>query len=150
MNTKKIIIIVLSILVISAVSWKVYDYKTNTRNYSTGIYERDINYISNTNSSADRFITTLHEQLSENPDNSKLLTKLGAAYIQKARESNDPEFYSLADDVLNRAIKNEPDNFLAMAELGSVYLSRHHFKEALELSQKALSFNLRMNMNCKG
>ncbi|MBK8549689.1 MAG: tetratricopeptide repeat protein [Ignavibacteria bacterium] len=141
MNTKKIIIIVLSILVISAVSWKVYDYKTNTRNYSTGIYERDINYISNTNSSADRFITTLHEQLSENPDNSKLLTKLGAAYIQKARESNDPEFYSLADDVLNRAIKNEPDNFLAMAELGSVYLSRHHFKEALELSQKALSFN---------
>ncbi len=103
--------------------------------------ESDLNYISNTNSSADKFITTLQEDLVNNPGNSKLLTKLGAAYIQKARESNDPEFYSLADDVLNRALKKDPDNFLAMSELGSVYLSRHHFKEALELAQKALIIN---------
>ena len=141
MNYKKITIIVLAVLIIAAISWKVYDYKTNTRNYSTGIYESEINYITNSNSYADKFITTLQEQLISYPDNSKLLTKLGAAYIQKARESNDPEFYSLAEDVLNRAIKRDPDNFLALAELGSVYLSRHHFKEALELSQKALTLN---------
>ncbi len=140
---KKIIIISLSVLVIVAVSWKIYDYKTNTREYSTGMYENDIAYLSNgnVNSSADKFITTLQEQLVTYPDNSKLLIKLGAAYIQKARESYDPEFYSLAEDVLNRAIKNEPDNFLAMSELGSVYLSKHHFKDALELGQKALQLN---------
>lgn len=141
MNYKKITIIVLAVIVISAVSWKVYDYRSNTKNYSTGMYESEINYISNSNSSADKFITTLHEQLAVYPGNSKLLTKLGAAYIQKARESNDPEFYSLAEEVLNRAIKTEPGNFLAMAELGSVYLSRHHFSEALELAQKALDIN---------
>jgi len=140
-NKKKIIIIVLAVVVISSITWKLYDYNKNKTKYASGIYDSDINYLSNTNSSPDRFITTLQEQLSSNPDNSKLLTKLGAAYIQKARESNDPEFYKLAEDVLERAIEKESGNFLAMAELGSVYLSRHHFKEALELSQKALEIN---------
>ncbi|MDQ3021211.1 MAG: tetratricopeptide repeat protein [Bacteroidota bacterium] len=138
---KKIIIISLALIVITAVSWKVYDYKTNKKNYSTGIFEKDINYITTTNSSADKFITTLQEQLVNNPDNSNLLTKLGAVYIQKARESNEPEFYSLAENVLERAIEREPENFLAIAELGSVNLSRHNFKEALELGNKALSLN---------
>ncbi len=141
MNRKKIIIVTSAVIIFFAVAWKIYDYKTNTKNYSTGIYENDINYINNTNSSADRFITTLQEQLISNPDNSSLLIKLGAAYIQKARETYDPEFYALGEDVLNRAIKKEPDNFLAMAELGSIYLSRHHFKEALDLGQKALEIN---------
>lgn len=138
---KKIIIISLAALVIAAVVWKVYDYKKNTKNYATGINEKEINYLRMTNSSADKFITTLQEQLVSYPDNSNLLTKLGAAYIQKARESNEPEFYSLAENVLNRAIEREPENSLAIAELGSVYLSRHNFNEALELGNKALSLN---------
>lgn len=138
---KKIVIIILSVFIIAMVIWKVYDYYGNKSKYATGIYETDLNYIRNTNSSADRFISTLNEQLSENPESSVVLTKLGAAYIQKARESNDPEFYSMAEDVLKRAIKNQEDNFLAIAELGSVYLSRHHFKEALELAQKAIELN---------
>lgn len=112
MNYKKITIIVLAVIVISAVSWKVYDYRSNTKNYSTGMYESEINYISNSNSSADKFITTLHEQLAVYPGNSKLLTKLGAAYIQKARESDKYEFYSIAEEVLNRAIKLNPEIFL--------------------------------------
>jgi len=141
MNKKKIIIIVLIVAAISSISWKVYDYSKNKKKYAIGIYDNDVNYLSNTNSSPDRFITTIQEQLSENPDNYKLLTKLGAAYIQKARESNDPEFYDLAEDALERAIDMDESNFLAMAELGSVYLSRHHFKEALDLSQKALEIN---------
>ena len=138
---KKITIIILSVLILTLVSWKVYDFKKNKSEYSKGIYESNLNYISNTNSSADRFISSLKEQLTENPGNSKLLTKLGAAYIQKARESNDPEFYSLAEDILERAIKNDKANFLALSELGSVCLSRHQFKEALELSQQALVLN---------
>lgn len=138
---KKILIIVLSVFIVSLVTWKVYDYNSNKSKYATGVYETDLNYIRNTNSSADRFISTLKEQLSENPENSQILTKLGAAYIQKARETNDPEFYSMSEDVLKKALKNQEDNFLAMAELGSVYLSRHQFKEALEMSQKALVLN---------
>ena len=138
---KKILILVLSVFVIGLVSWKIYDYKTNKSDYSAGLYEDRIGYQSNTNSSADRFISTLQEQLKESPDNSKLLTKLGASYIQKARESNNPEYYSKAENVLKRAMENDKENFLAMAELGSVNLSRHHFKEALELSQKALALN---------
>ncbi len=138
---KKITIIILSVLILTLVSWKVYDFSKIKSEYSKGIYESNLNYISNTNSSADRFISSLKEQLSDNPGNSKLLTKLGAAYIQKARESNDPEFYSQAEDILERAINNDKTNFLALSELGSVCLSRHHFTEALELSKKALELN---------
>lgn len=143
MNKKKIIITGLIILTIfvSALSFYNYNYKKDRTNYSTGIYDNEINFISNTNNSADRFITTMQEELINYPDNSKVLVKLGAAYIQKARETNDPEFYSLAEEVLNRALKLDPENFMAKSELGSVYLSRHHFKEALELGQKAIEIN---------
>lgn len=140
MTKKKIIFIFLAVVVIAALALKLKDYKGETKK-STGNTDNDINNISNTTTSADKFITNLKEQLVVNPNNSKLLTKLGAAYIQKARESNDPEYYSLAEDVLERSLKGEPENFLAMAELGSVYLSRHNFKEALDLSQKALVLN---------
>lgn len=138
---KKIIIINLAIIVLAAISWKVYDYSKNKTKYSSGSNEKEIYLLNNSNTSADKYITTFQEQLVINPSNSNLLTKLGAAYIQKARESNDPEFYSLAESVLERAIKNEPDNFLAIAELGSVNLSKHNFKEALNLGQKALDIN---------
>lgn len=141
MNKKKIIITGLIILTILVSALSFYNYKKAGTIYSTGIYDSEINFISNTNNSADRFISTLQEELIENPDNSGVMVKLGAAYIQKARETNNPEFYSLAEDVLDRALKKEPDNFMAMAELGSVYLSRHLFKEALELGQKAIEIN---------
>lgn len=137
---KKIILIFVFVIIAAITFFKIYGSKKD-KNNSEGIFDADINYISNTNSSADRFITTIQEQLITNPDNSNLLTKLAAAYIQKARESNDPEYYLLAEDVLSRAIKINEQNFLALAELGSVNLSRHHFKEALELSRKALEIN---------
>jgi tetratricopeptide (TPR) repeat protein len=141
MNLKKISILIISVMVIAAVAWKVYDHQTNKKNYLTEINEKEILVLDNIYTSSDKNITTFKELLVENPDNGVLLTKLGAAYIQKARESGDPEFYVNAEDVLNRAIKIDPENFLAIAELGSVNLSRHNFKEALELSQKALEIN---------
>ncbi|MBK9333346.1 MAG: tetratricopeptide repeat protein [Ignavibacteria bacterium] len=138
---KKILITTSLLIILILITWKVFDFNSDEQIFSAGLYDSDINYISNTNSSADRYIATLKEQIIESPGNSNLLTKLGAAYIQKARETYDPEYYSMAEDVLNRSIEIQPDNFLSLAELGSVKLSRHHFIEALELSQKALQIN---------
>ncbi|MBK8983863.1 MAG: tetratricopeptide repeat protein [Ignavibacteria bacterium] len=138
---KKILITTTLLIILFLITWKVFDFNTDDQVLSAGLYDSDINYISNTNSSVDRYISTLKEHLNESPDNSNLLTKLGAAYIQKARETYDPESYSMAEDVLNRSIEIQPDNFLSIAELGSVKLSRHHFSEALALSQKALQIN---------
>lgn len=141
MKIKIVILTVIIVAIVLSAFIFMKNSKGSDQNFSTGIYDNSINYVSNTNSSADRFISTLREQLIEYPDNTNLLTKLGAAYIQKARETNDPEFYDLAEDVLDRAIQNNPDNFLAIAELGSVNLSRHNFKQALELSNEAIRLN---------
>jgi hypothetical protein len=84
---KKIVIIILSVFIIAMVIWKVYDYYGNKSKYATGIYETDLNYIRNTNSSADRFISTLNEQLSENPESSVVLTKNLAQLIFKKLEN---------------------------------------------------------------
>lgn len=138
---KKIFIISSVIIVLSLITWKVFDKNTEQTVSPQGIYDNDINYISNTNSSADRYISILKEQLTEAPENTNILNKLGAAYIQKARETNDPEYYASAENVLNRSLDLQQENFLAYAELGSVKLSRHHFREALELSEKSLTQN---------
>lgn len=138
---KKIIITSSVLIILTFISWKVFDKNTDQTISPQGIYDNDINYISNTNSSADRYISALKEQLIEAPENINILNKLGAAYIQKARETNDPEYYASAENVLNRSIDLQQENFLAYAELGSVKLSRHHFREALELSEKSLTQN---------
>ncbi|MEO8666230.1 MAG: tetratricopeptide repeat protein [Ignavibacteria bacterium] len=140
MKKKKLLIVLSAVVLITVVFFIAKDYKAGTQKNS-GLPDNEAGIISNTGTSADKFITTFKEQLVLNPDNSGLLTKLGAAYIQKARESNDPEYYAMAEDVLERAVDEQEDNFLAIAELGSVYLSRHHFKEALDQSQKALELN---------
>jgi tetratricopeptide (TPR) repeat protein len=64
-------------------------------------------------------------------------SKLGLAYLQKAREVGDPSYYSKAEGVLNKAIELDPQNVEAMGGLGSLALSRHQFEQGLEWGQKA-------------
>lgn len=141
MSIQKIIIIGLSVLIIAAVVWKVYDYRTNTKIYSKSNYESELNIQINSPSSPDKLITSFQENLLSYPENSKLLTKLGAAYIQKAKDSNEPEYLSQAENVLKKAIELERDNFFAIALLGTVNQTRMKFKDALELGQRAFEMN---------
>ena len=141
MNLKKITILFIAGFIIASVSWKVYDYQTNKKNYNTEINEKEILILDNLYVSSDKNITSFKELLTENPDNADLLIKLSAAYILKANETGDPEYYTLAEESLNKIIKNDPENFPAYAMLGAVYNLRNQFIKASEFALRSLEIN---------
>lgn len=88
----------------------------------------------------DRTIAALQGDLAEQ-ESARGYSALGVAYLQKARETGGPTYYSQAEDVLERALELEPNNFDATTSLGALALSRHEFEEALSLGLQAKELN---------
>lgn len=63
--------------------------------------------------------------------------ELAAAYIQKARESGDPSFYSRADGVLQRALARGPQDPAELTEAAALAAGRHDFRAAERLARRA-------------
>ncbi len=84
-------------------------------------------------------ITELQAAVKIRPDDGGLVARLGLAYLQRARETGDPSFYTRADELLRRARTLEPSSLDAVVGLGSLALSRHEFQQALQLGQEAVS-----------
>ena len=89
-------------------------------------------------STTDTYIESLQLKLRRNPNDAETLSQLGAAYLQKTRETGDPTYYSKAEDVLNQALTLDPENPDTLRGLASVALARHDFQSGLWLAQKAL------------
>jgi tetratricopeptide (TPR) repeat protein len=89
----------------------------------------------------DQLVWDYQEKVRADPTNLDARATLGAAYIQKARESGDPSYYAKAEAVLDEALRMDPANVDALIGKGSLALTRHHFREALELGQRARSLN---------
>ena len=85
----------------------------------------------------DRTIAGMQTRVRKDPSDYLAFTRLGIAYLQKARETNDPSYYGLAEDALNRALALSPGYYDALAAFGSLELSRHEFATALEWGRKA-------------
>lgn len=64
-------------------------------------------------------------------------TRLGAAYIQKARETGRLEYYDEAERHLRRSLDLQR-NFEALHWLAVVHLNRHQFREALPYAREAV------------
>jgi len=64
-------------------------------------------------------------------------TELAAAYIQKARESGDPSYYSRADGVLKRALERGPADPAELTEAAALAAGRHDFRAAERLARRA-------------
>lgn len=62
---------------------------------------------------------------------------LGAAYLQKARETGDPTDYPRAEAALNQALAIAPENVDALSARGELALARHQFAEALTWAERA-------------
>lgn len=73
------------------------------------------------------------------PKDAQSLTLLGLAYQQRARETGDPAYDVKTDGVLRSALAATPGYMLATSALGSLALSRHEFRTALELGRQALA-----------
>ena len=63
-----------------------------------------------------------------------IYARLGAAYIQKARETDRLSYYSEAEKYLLRSLEFQR-NFEALYWLNSVYLAQHRFPEALHMAE---------------
>lgn len=76
-------------------------------------------------------------QVRANPYSAEALDNLGLAYQQSARETGDPTYYTKSGQALSRALQLSPHDLLATSGLGSLALSRHRFREALVLGERA-------------
>src|SRR3954447_1954069 len=83
----------------------------------------------------------LQSRLALHPSNARLQGDLGIAYLQRARETNDPSYYTKAHTLLNRSLGRDPRGIDATIGEGSLALSYHDFREALRLGQGALALS---------
>ncbi len=113
--------------------------KENTK--LRGVMGGRLGYVSKTNTNVDKYISEIGYRLVENPESSSLHNMLGAAYLQKARETGDASFYSDAEKHLENAIELDDKNYEALYQMGSLCLSRHKFSEALEWGRKSEAIN---------
>ncbi len=85
----------------------------------------------------DSTIARFQARLKQQPDDARALTQLGGAYLQKARETGDPSYYGRAEAVLKQALARNSSDIDALGFMGSLALSRHQFREALQWGEKA-------------
>jgi tetratricopeptide (TPR) repeat protein len=85
----------------------------------------------------DQQIWDMQERVRTDPQNAQARAILGAAYLQKARETGDPSYYGKADQVLDQALAIAPNQLDALVVKGTLSLARHQFREALALGERA-------------
>jgi tetratricopeptide (TPR) repeat protein len=89
----------------------------------------------------DQVIQFYQARAAKDRDNPSNYSGLGAAYIQKTRETGDVTYYDLAEKALKQALKLRPDDRIVTTvttRLALVSLSKHQFRDALVYAQKAL------------
>ena len=82
-------------------------------------------------------IAELQETLRDDPSNVAAYTALGASYLQRARETSDPAYYSRAEQAFDAARRLSPTDADAVIGLGTLALARHDFSRGLELGLEA-------------
>jgi tetratricopeptide (TPR) repeat protein len=91
----------------------------------------------------DDLIRSYQARVARRPGDLRSYARLGQAYILKARETGDPQYFDLADKALARCLELGPDPATATratSDLAIVQMARHQFREALATAQKALTF----------
>jgi tetratricopeptide (TPR) repeat protein len=84
-------------------------------------------------------ITVAQQRLHTVPGDYVTWAELGSAYIEKARVSADPGYYSKAEGALRRSLQLRPhDNATALIGLGALANARHDFAHARDLADQAL------------
>lgn len=84
-------------------------------------------------------LAALEERLRKSPGDPDVGARLGIAYLQLARETNDAAAYGRADQLLRSTLERAPDSLDATLGAGSLALARHRFREALRLGRRGLA-----------
>ncbi len=94
-----------------------------------------------TNASTDQVVGNLQGHLRTADTDWRAYSMLGLAYLQKARETGDPLYYSKAEAALGKALQLEPEDYTAVSAMGALALARHQFAAALEWGTRARQIN---------
>ncbi len=90
----------------------------------------------------DQTIVTLQENLRSNDQDWRSFASIGLAYLQKARLTADPSYYSKAEEALRRSLElGDDDNYQALLGMSVLAAARHDFEGALRWSRRARSAN---------
>ena len=90
----------------------------------------------------DRIIRRMQSLVARNPKEPRSYAGLGAAFLQRARETGDVEDFQLAEQALNKSMDMLSTDLSATAPLATmaeVCMGEHRFEDALSYAQKALA-----------
>lgn len=90
----------------------------------------------------DRMIRELQSRVALNPKDARLYARLGAAFLQRARETGNVEDFQLAGQALDRAIEMLSGDLSAttpLAAMAEVCMGEHRFEDASKYAEKALA-----------
>jgi tetratricopeptide (TPR) repeat protein len=90
----------------------------------------------------DRLIRSLQSRVKMYPQDYAGYDQLGAAYIQKGRETGDATYYELAKASLGKSldlVNNDPAAASAKTHMAVVAMAEHRFEDALKWSEDALA-----------
>jgi tetratricopeptide (TPR) repeat protein len=82
-------------------------------------------------------IETLQRAARESPGSAGGYALLGDAYLQRARETGDPSFYTRADRSYGAALRRDPRDLTALIGAGTLANTRHDFSQGLRLGLEA-------------
>jgi tetratricopeptide (TPR) repeat protein len=89
----------------------------------------------------ERAIPVLQEKLKQNGSSPEWNTALGNAYLQKARETGDPSYYTKAEALFERALATNSSYIDALVGTASLAMSRHEFEMAKEIAEQAVKLD---------
>jgi tetratricopeptide (TPR) repeat protein len=92
-------------------------------------------------SSPDQSIQREQYKLRRNSRDAGAYHRLGDAYAQKARETGDLSYLTLAEQALRKALEITPGNAGAARHLAYVFSTRHEFVEAAAQARKAIELD---------
>jgi tetratricopeptide (TPR) repeat protein len=93
-------------------------------------------------SATNDLIKTLQSRVRRYPEDYAGYAGLGAAYLQKGRETGDAADFELAKGALEKSLdllSNDPAAAFAMTQMAVVCMAEHRFDDALAWAQKALA-----------
>ena len=85
----------------------------------------------------DQRIRSLQAAVKSDTSRAAPYASLGAAYLQKARETADPAQYARAESALREALERDPREAGALTAMGSLANARHDFGAGLRYGEQA-------------
>jgi tetratricopeptide (TPR) repeat protein len=87
--------------------------------------------------STDDLVRDMQRAVRANPGDASAYAGLGDAYLQKARETGDPGYYSRAERAYDAGLRRDPRQVDAVIGAGTLANLRHDFAEGERLGQEA-------------